>query len=394
MNKDYEEKFGDMLETMRGTSLTNEERNEMRSSIRLFMSEYPVKATFRERFFVREYSMPRVSFMRPALAGFLIVFLVGGGASYAAADALPGDILYTVKTNVNEPLQGILANSDEEKADWNALLASRRLEEAGALALQGRLTTEARAEIETRFEELTQKFEAATAALAQKKDGEEATADAQSYMEISLKTHADVLEELAVATPGSEVELNPILEKVRSRAQTVENARIATEEVIAAKFGANIERAAETKRRIAEREVESEGDREVATAVRTAKLAPQPATEAMMTMTMSAELSLEDAASTTEEDTESEAAQALREGSEKLQEGKHGEAFTSFQKALRSVEQKKLESDIRKRLKFKENDESDMSKKDSSQNKSSNENDSHNSSGPSLESFPTFQGDD
>ena len=112
MNINPEEKFTYTFETMRNTSLSQDEREEMRANIRFFMAEHPVKQTFLEWFFAsKPSSVPGVSYMRPALAGLLIVMLISGGTSFAAADALPGDLLYTIKTRVNEPIQEVLAVS-------------------------------------------------------------------------------------------------------------------------------------------------------------------------------------------------------------------------------------------------------------------------------------------
>ncbi len=70
------------------------------------------------------------------LAGTLII---SGSLSVFAQGSLPGDLLYPVKTKVNEKIQVVIALTPEEKARTEALLATKRLEEAEALALQGKL---------------------------------------------------------------------------------------------------------------------------------------------------------------------------------------------------------------------------------------------------------------
>lgn len=379
------------------TRLTEEERAEMRARLKLFMAEHPVRRTFVERLFVKAPSaMPGVTFMRPAVALLLIVLLIGGGTTYTAADALPGDVLYPIKVSVNEPIAGAFALSPEAKAQWEATLAARRLEEAGALALQGRLTEDARLALEERFEKHTAQFEKNTSRLAVAEEKLDVAADTQSFMEVSLKAHADVLTEVTELAPEAKAELLPIVEKARSRAGAVESARVATEEVIATKIGNTIAAAAEAKRRIAERELEREAKREEDTVViaamvpeipqETPVVQPVPATpfaseETMPAMAFSMNASVaEDAARMTtsletedqkkeneegrrsksseivqkEEDREEKdnVYEALREGSEKLEAGKPGEAFTSFQKAIRTVEKKKLDDTLRKKLKL------------------------------------------
>lgn len=81
---------------------------------------------------------------RNMFAGILafIILLTGGGTSYAAEAAIPGDILYPVKIEVNEKVMTALAHKEEKLADWSARQAERRLEEANKLAEHGRLNSD------------------------------------------------------------------------------------------------------------------------------------------------------------------------------------------------------------------------------------------------------------
>ncbi len=91
------------------------------------------------------------------LAPLAVVFLISSGTTYAAEGALPGDALYPVKVHLNEIVVLSLARTPEAKAEAHASLAERRVEEAQALAAEGRLdatTTEALAvEVEAHVEE-------------------------------------------------------------------------------------------------------------------------------------------------------------------------------------------------------------------------------------------------
>ena len=346
MNEQFEHTF----EKMRSDSLSHEERAEMRARLRLFMAEHPVEPTAFERFARNfTYGRARASYARPALAGFLIIFLVGGGTSYAAADALPGDILYAIKTRVNEPITSALALSPEAKASVSATLAVRRLEEAEVLASEGRLSSAVSVEIESKFEEHLEEFEKKTTALSENDEDIETVADAQSDLEASLKVHASVLADLSVALPEAEAELSPIQRKVAERVQKVEGARTAVEKVIAKKIDRDTEKAASEKKRIVEREV---SDRR-GSAVITAKAAPEVETMAMMVVSVA-----EDAAATSTADL---AVEAFDEGSAAFEVGQYGEAFTKFQGVIRALKQEKLEQDVRKRLNFnvEHNDEAD-----------------------------------
>lgn len=65
-----------------------------------------------------------------------------------AESAEPGDMLYTVKTTINEP---VLASLQSE-AEWEASAAIRRGEEMHDLALEGKLSADVRADLQQKFE--------------------------------------------------------------------------------------------------------------------------------------------------------------------------------------------------------------------------------------------------
>jgi len=102
-------------------------------------------------------AVPSPFFMSPvffrAMVAAAIVLFVGGGSAYAAQGALPGDLLYSIKTGVNEPIEGALAFSAPAKAKWHADVAVTRLAEAEALAQKGTLTASTSAELAANFSE-------------------------------------------------------------------------------------------------------------------------------------------------------------------------------------------------------------------------------------------------
>lgn len=92
--------------------------------------------------------------LRPWVAALVIVILVaGGGTSLAAEQSLPGDTLYSVKVQFNEPIRGWLAQNPEAQANWQAERLARRLEEMNELESKGRLAEATRQDLETRINE-------------------------------------------------------------------------------------------------------------------------------------------------------------------------------------------------------------------------------------------------
>jgi hypothetical protein len=69
----------------------------------------------------------------------LIIILSGTGAAFASTDSLPDSILYPIKVNVLEPIEGALNVSLKSKAKHESKLAEKRLAEAETLASMGKL---------------------------------------------------------------------------------------------------------------------------------------------------------------------------------------------------------------------------------------------------------------
>ncbi len=86
-----------------------------------------------------------VQMHRFASALVLAIFLVGAGSSgvsYAAGDALPGEFLYPVKLNINEPIRSQFAFKDESKVEFAMKLAERRIDELHKLKEKGMIPPE------------------------------------------------------------------------------------------------------------------------------------------------------------------------------------------------------------------------------------------------------------
>ncbi len=78
--------------------------------------------------------------------------LVGGGTSFAAQGAVPGDFLYSVKTEINEPVRSAFAVGANAEADLQAKLVAERIEEAEELEAEGKLEGKAAAKLATNIQ--------------------------------------------------------------------------------------------------------------------------------------------------------------------------------------------------------------------------------------------------
>jgi hypothetical protein len=95
----------------------------------------------------QRFLMPRVF-----VVAFGALLMVGGGTTYAAQGALPGNPLYAVKINVNERMEAAFAVTQEAEVEVNERLAERRIEEVKLLALQENLDATTTAKIAENFD--------------------------------------------------------------------------------------------------------------------------------------------------------------------------------------------------------------------------------------------------
>jgi hypothetical protein len=128
------------------------------------------------------------------IAGTLIVT---GGLSTFAQGALPGDFLYPVKTKVTEQVQVALLTTPEEKAHAEAILATKRLEEAETLALAGRLDQTKAQQTSEEFDEHVHKFEEHLTTLQQKKEFS-VIAKIGVFFQTRIAVHAAVLKDIDI----------------------------------------------------------------------------------------------------------------------------------------------------------------------------------------------------
>ncbi len=189
-------KFTDIITTSGNEySLSASERARMTHTIREYMAHKPIPQA-QSGSSAAMFSW--LSFIHTPVALALVMMLVfGSSVSYAAESALPGDVLYPVKTLVNEPVRVALATDAEASARVHIDLAERRIEEATILAAEGNLDEET-------HDELTKSFESHASAandnIAKTKDSEDSSASVElaTTFENRLSAHEAVLAEIEI----------------------------------------------------------------------------------------------------------------------------------------------------------------------------------------------------
>lgn len=121
--------------------------------------------------------------------GFLALTLVV--LPFAAERSVPGDVLYLVKTGINESVRGQLVSTPYEKIEFETKLIERRIAEARSLATQGKLTDDVKTQLAATVKEHTKNVTSNITALgAQDVDG---AAIARIAFSSSLEVQSAVL---------------------------------------------------------------------------------------------------------------------------------------------------------------------------------------------------------
>ena len=114
------DKLAKILNKAREVKMTIEEKSLLKSNIMLHMES----GAFSEEVI---HELPKKSpyifhslFARGMVLAVVIIIIASGGVSFAANSSLPGEILYTVKVNINEKSWVV---KDDEGIDSFSLLA-------------------------------------------------------------------------------------------------------------------------------------------------------------------------------------------------------------------------------------------------------------------------------
>lgn len=143
-----------------------------------------------------------LAFQRGASFLAVLVVLASGvsGVSLAAEGAVPGDAIYALKVNVNEPLYSLVAVTPAAKAAVATSRAERRLEEAEVLAARGSLDEEAVADLSERFHDSAEEASAHIETLSE--DAPEKGIDASVELESVLSAHGRIIDDIIAARDG------------------------------------------------------------------------------------------------------------------------------------------------------------------------------------------------
>lgn len=192
------------------THLKASERRELRERIFAYMEYHPLpkqpmetlefsEAGFLSESFITLHFNPL--YARIASAVLVVVLIV---APFVAERSVPGDVLYLVKTGVNETIQGQLANSPYKRIVFETKLMERRITEARVLANEGKLTEEVRTQIAETVKEHTNAVQQGLAELR------EQDADGAALAQITFNSSLEVQTAMIQATIDTATDTAPM----------------------------------------------------------------------------------------------------------------------------------------------------------------------------------------
>jgi len=110
-------------------------RDDEKAAVRMRLLSLAPGASISQRIVLPFYSaLGSFAWRHTASFAFVALLFFSGGLSALADKALPGSMLYPLKTGINEQVLSLFAVSKESKVEFNILLAQRRLTEAELIA--------------------------------------------------------------------------------------------------------------------------------------------------------------------------------------------------------------------------------------------------------------------
>jgi tetratricopeptide (TPR) repeat protein len=188
--------FNKLIHTAKQITLSEEKKGIIRARVQEFVEMTPIKkaptAPLRSPFYLTKFSVMHFS---KAVSLVLIVLIAGGGTmSYASEDTLPGDMFYTVKVNIKEPIEEGLAFSQQAKLEVKTKQVEKRLNEAQVLLERNDMSPEKHKEVEDRVEAKVNEISETIDKLQEKGDVETILATT-GKLEPVLKAHQEALQE-------------------------------------------------------------------------------------------------------------------------------------------------------------------------------------------------------
>jgi len=164
-----------------------------------------------------------------SFAVLLLVFVVGGTASLSAEKSVPGDLLYPLKTNINEPLRTAITLDGASKIEWQSEKIERRLTEAEILSNRGEINEKSSAIIEKNIEKNLEDLDKMVEKITEKKPAQpEKTSEVQFKLKVKSDAHETIINKISEKKEEKEKEKikslnNSLKKKINKKIEDLEN---------------------------------------------------------------------------------------------------------------------------------------------------------------------------
>lgn len=199
-------KLTGFFKTLKTTRLTDAERDAFRADFISYMHAHPYEKRREENQFL---TLARFLFKKPVAITLCLALVIFGTGSvaYASNRALPGDILYPIKVNLNEEIVSAFLPK-EEKARFEVKRTARRIEEAAELVRNGRLTPESAQIVQAQIEQHRETISELTWEIKAEGDAKIA-ADIHTELEATLAVNeqifTDVVQQKNIETEETQI---------------------------------------------------------------------------------------------------------------------------------------------------------------------------------------------
>lgn len=237
--------------------LEHAKKDAVKENIVAYMNMHPVRKNVSDR--LKSQNRGNILFFNTqhmyAKIATLLILLSGSGTAFAAENTIPGDSLYPIKIHINEPVREALAVSSEAKANWNAEVAERRLDEASKLAVQGKLSAELGTKLETKFVEQTQKIKDRIAKL-QEAGKDDSASELSTRLQSALQIHSEILDTLNSATDTPRQEIKPLLKQLKEEVESMKEIKSKMDDEHEKKSAPDVKVAAQNHMNMALKQIE------------------------------------------------------------------------------------------------------------------------------------------
>lgn len=235
-----DKKINQLLSGLKKAVLSKAEKDSIRKNIIAFMRQ---EAMPREPFVswnVAHFTnfFPRSLALRYVSLAMVLSLFFSTGVSFAAQKSLPGELLYPIKTGINEKVLGLLLVSDKAKAKYNVELVQLRLEEIEKVFSQDALDEKKSEKMQKLLAKHIQEVADRASDIGNKKDPN-FSLEINSELEASLNAHKQILDTLAKRPGKKSSDIERIASSVQNKAEETVKSRQSAELKVSGRGGSN-----------------------------------------------------------------------------------------------------------------------------------------------------------